>query len=343
MGRLFNVDFSKVKITEDFSSNAVNTAYNKIVEENIYATALNYLIEKKYNANNIIIFIDELDRVRPEFCINTIEFFHHLMLEKKKITVIYSADLDALISLINHFYGFGQCSVDYIEKAIQTVFNIPNINADDYTIFIKELGVKLEYEEEELRFGRFPLEAFSKVLVLQEITLRSVEKITKDMIVNEVKDQKDIKFWQKEFDEIKLHDAFDSWFNLVADGYEDKYFKQIHLHHCTDLMYILKYIQLTNTEYKLTLRDSKKRVKLSCLILEILKILKNSDESNTKKVDLYLEVEIHTETGTNYEAYVNNDIVDKTEFTGHDATVLSSVYVLIDFIMKFDKEKKLFR
>lgn len=342
LGRLLNVDFSKVKMTEDFSSNAVNTAYNKIVEENIFATALSYLIEKKFNKNKIIIFIDELDRVKPDFFIKTIEFFHHLSLENKNIVVVYAADIDALISLIDHFYGFGKKSINYIEKVVQTIFNLPALNYEDYENFILESCGVTTQRQIQLEFGYYDLRQFAEVLSLQEIPLRTVQVIVREIILKDAMEVYGPQFWLQYYDTEDLIAAFTRGIDSIKIINSSETIKPIKYWNCINILYILKYIQLSDSDYKLTIRDNEKAVELSHKVLEIQSIILNQKGTNIRREGQLLWVK---QVGYNSKAsgYAYKNDMFSSVATKEEQEELSTIYELIKIIFNLDSERRILR
>lgn len=342
LGRLLNVDFSKVKITENFSSNAVNTAYNKIVEENIFATALSYLIEKNFNKKKIIIFIDELDRVKPDFCIKTIEFFHHLSLENKNIVVVYAADIEALISLIDHFYGFGKKSINYIEKVVQTIFNLPALNYEDYENFIIESSGVTAQRQIQLKFGHYDLSQFSEVLSLQEIPLRTVQVIVREIILKDETQVNGSQFWLQYYDTKDLLAAFDRGIDSIKINNSLEIIQPINYLNCINILYILKYIQLSDSDYKLTIRDNEIAVELSQKVLEIQSIILHHKGTSIRSEGQLLWVK---QVGNNSKAsgYAYKNDMFSSVATKEEQEELSTIYELIKIIFNLDSERRILR
>ncbi|MDE8290206.1 P-loop NTPase fold protein [Erysipelothrix rhusiopathiae] len=343
LGSLLNIELSEFMTTEDFSKVAANNAYSKIVEENIFATALSYLIEKRFNRKKIIVFIDELDRVKPDFCIKTIEFFHHLSLENKNIVVVYAADLDALISLIDHFYGFGNKSIDYIEKVVQSIFNLPGLNNRDYMDYI------LEYcKVDELRlkrtpqFGRYQLELFSEVLSQQEIPLRTVQLLTREIIVKDLSTLHTRSLLSSAYRIDELEHKFENSIRAIGLSDETIHIESIKFIHCINIFYILKYIQLTDSDYKLTLRDEKKIIDLSRKVFEIQSIILTVEGSNFRQKGqlLWVKQEGHI-SDDGLKPYIN-DVIARIENLSAKSE-LSTIYEIIKIIFSLDNERKILR
>ncbi len=89
-----------------------------------------YFMDKKKQ----IIFIDELDRCRPDFAVRTLEVIKH-MFSKLNTVFVIATDDNRLHSAINSIYGSGVANEDYLRKFIDIQFVLPPI--DNYDL--KEL------------------------------------------------------------------------------------------------------------------------------------------------------------------------------------------------------------
>lgn len=82
--------------------------YNRLLNEAEYIDALNETMItavkkfKEEKSNELIIFIDELDREKPDFALRTIEMFHHLQ-DELPTHIVYSVDINQLSSIIKHY------------------------------------------------------------------------------------------------------------------------------------------------------------------------------------------------------------------------------------------------
>lgn len=70
---------------------------------------------KEEKNNKLILFVDELDRCKPEFAIKTLEIFHHLLSELP-IIFVYGTDLNQLKNIIKRYYGENYDSSIFLDK-----------------------------------------------------------------------------------------------------------------------------------------------------------------------------------------------------------------------------------
>ena len=78
---------------------------------------------KTETANTIVIFIDELDRCRPEFALKLLEQTKHF-LTRDDVILVFSVDLEQLAELVRGFYGQGFDGYGYLEKFYDVVIEL---------------------------------------------------------------------------------------------------------------------------------------------------------------------------------------------------------------------------
>lgn len=83
-------------------------------------------------ADRIIIFIDELDRCRPEFAVRLLEQVKTLF-QNDRIIVVYSADLEELSHAINGFYGPSFKAQKYLSRFFDDEYRLAHI--DGFSFF----------------------------------------------------------------------------------------------------------------------------------------------------------------------------------------------------------------
>lgn len=128
---LFNIKMSKE--TEE--------AYNQILNKAEYIDLLNKIMItavkefKKEKSNNLIIFVDELDRAKPEFVLKTLEMFHHLQ-DELPTHIVYSVDLGQLNSIIKHYYGYEYNADIFIHKVFDEVITLEKLTINSIENYI---------------------------------------------------------------------------------------------------------------------------------------------------------------------------------------------------------------
>lgn len=124
----------------------------------------------------LIIFIDELDRCRPTFAIETLEIIKHYF-NQKDIVFIFAIDLEQLSYSISTMYGAGMDSAGYLRRFFD--FNI-RIPAGDLYNYIRPLYTSyMENITNEEEFSKMVVNMFSKL----NLSLRDIDKIFNNFTV----------------------------------------------------------------------------------------------------------------------------------------------------------------
>ena len=90
------------------------------------------LIQEK--GNRLIIFIDELDRCKPDYAIRLLERIKHYF-DDERITFVFSVNLNQLQWTVKAYYGNSFDATGYLEKFFDISFTIPPV---DYRRFLWE-------------------------------------------------------------------------------------------------------------------------------------------------------------------------------------------------------------
>src|SRR5699024_7012054 len=115
--------------------------YNRLLSESEYIDVLNEMMInavkkfKEERANELIIFIDELDRAKPDFALRTIEMFHHLQ-DELPTHVVYSVDMNQLSSIIKHYYGYEYNIEIFTHKVFDEVVPLKKLTKDEVVSYI---------------------------------------------------------------------------------------------------------------------------------------------------------------------------------------------------------------
>lgn len=117
--------------------------YNRLMSEAEYIDVLNQTMIKavkkfkEERANELILFIDELDRAKPDFALRTLEMFHHLQ-DDLPTHVIYSVDMNQLSSMIKHYYGYEYNVEIFTHKVFDEVITLKKLTKNEISTYIEE-------------------------------------------------------------------------------------------------------------------------------------------------------------------------------------------------------------
>jgi hypothetical protein len=148
--------------------------YRKYInEKDKFKEALKVLIPID---GKLIIFIDELDRCRPTFAIETLEIIKHYF-NQKNIVFVFAIDLEQLSYSISTMYGAGMDSAGYLRRFFDFNIRIPSGNLYDY---IKPFYTSYyENVTNEGEFSEMLVNIFSKL----NLSLRDIDKIFNNFTV----------------------------------------------------------------------------------------------------------------------------------------------------------------
>lgn len=114
--------------------------------------------------NRLIVFIDELDRCKPEYAVKLLERIKHYF-TNDRITFVFSVNIDELQHAIKRFYGEGFDACKYLDRFFDYRITLPAANTDGY------------YQKIGLDDGWWIFEAVCKeVIKYCSFELREIEK-----------------------------------------------------------------------------------------------------------------------------------------------------------------------
>ena len=161
-------------------------------ESNLEFTEIAELEQRQENLRNaieelipkdrkLILFIDELDRCRPDYALSTLEAIKHLLISERLIVVI-ATDMKSMISFIKHTYGQDIDAKRYLGKFISDFWDFPyspvHPYMTQYVHFKKILSRDVRFYESSINFNErefmnLCLDLFEKA----DISLRDVERL----------------------------------------------------------------------------------------------------------------------------------------------------------------------
>ena len=83
------------------------------------------------NGNRLVIFIDELDRCRPDFAVKLLERIKHYFVDEQ-ITFVFSVNLEELSNSVRHFYGESFNAGRYLGRFFDLIIKLHPVNLDNY-------------------------------------------------------------------------------------------------------------------------------------------------------------------------------------------------------------------
>lgn len=127
-----------IKATKDFKSFMIREIpnLNELNEQrdafNELKTYLSNATEwMKENNSKLVVIIDELDRCKPTFAIQTLEIVKHIF-DIKNIVFLFAVDIEQLSHSISSVYGQGFDSVGYLCRFFDYIAKMPAPNIEKY-------------------------------------------------------------------------------------------------------------------------------------------------------------------------------------------------------------------
>lgn len=159
---------------------------NQVLALAEYTDALNKLMVeavKCYKAeknNKLVIFIDELDRAKPEFALKTIEMFHHLQ-DDLPTHIVYAVDINQLNSIIKHYYGYDYNVEIFVHKVFDVIIPLMKLSEIEVKRYISNI-----FEEAQCAFNiDYLVNIILSYFRSEQIdSLRTINKVCEKVILN---------------------------------------------------------------------------------------------------------------------------------------------------------------
>lgn len=199
LGTLLNIFTKGLKgsvVEERALENVKNELDMKELRENIrgFQVQFSELIEES-KISRLVVFIDELDRCRPDTILDTLEAMKLFMFTGKVVFIIGADERHISYAVKSKFENIEGIQIDigkeYLEKLIQYPIRIPRLDSSEVEIYIGCLLLQSEMENEifdtiikelnDLRSDDFEKLSFS--FVKDKITLNSEQEVLFDECV----------------------------------------------------------------------------------------------------------------------------------------------------------------
>ena len=90
---------------------------------------INGLIEE--HGNRLIIFIDELDRCKPDYAIRLLERVKHYF-DDDRVTFVFSVSLSQLQCTVKNYYGAEFNATRYLDKFFDLRISLPSVDCEQF-------------------------------------------------------------------------------------------------------------------------------------------------------------------------------------------------------------------
>lgn len=183
-------DFAK-DLLDKFKHSNVELSFEDRANLDARLDTLKNLLKEISGDKTFVLFIDELDRCRPNFALQTLETIKHVF-GTEKLKIIFVINKDQLVEIIKHSYGNNEEIADlYLDKFFQVQLKLSEItkSLDDEIIATSVLYFDMEFGNSNLFdsyiFNRDGGENSQVAHLLREcisryrLSLRDVQKLLK--------------------------------------------------------------------------------------------------------------------------------------------------------------------
>jgi len=161
----------------EFIGNAFDTCFEITAEQSLYDDLQSSLEEILTQEKTLYIIIDELDRCRPDFALETLERIKHIFHVKNvKYILVYNEEIMA--SMINKKYGVNINAYRYLDKFVQKTYSLDNTRRIKQ-FFMHELDNSKEKftSFSMVEFLEFYAATIFKIFNAYDLKLRDIQQI----------------------------------------------------------------------------------------------------------------------------------------------------------------------
>ena len=148
--------YNETEPTNKQIANKLKTLYDSIIQE---------------HGGKLIIFIDELDRCKPNFAVSVLERVKHYISLDDRVHIVFSVNRKQLENTVRKHYGEGYDSRNYLSRFFDLVVKIPKAGIQSY---IAPYGTDLLYS--------FNAEIISNVIEYFDIQIREINSFMSALI-----------------------------------------------------------------------------------------------------------------------------------------------------------------
>lgn len=132
------------KASDDFIDSAVRTILKDHEEAEANIMALQDTLAGIAKEKPIVIFIDELDRCRPDFAVQMLELIKHTF-DVAGVQFVLVTNMKQLTAAVHHAYGVGDDAKRYLEKFIKFRCVLPERYRQRGDSYLKEREASIEH------------------------------------------------------------------------------------------------------------------------------------------------------------------------------------------------------
>ena len=183
------------KIVNKINSDIHEQAFEHKSNAEIYLNELKDFLSKVTENKKLILFIDELDRCRPDYALHLLEVVKHVF-DIPNLKIIFIINSEQLIEIVKHNYGDNkEIAKKYLDKFFRFQINLPNSAQNKNKEQILNSVKYLNIEFDRLKIFESPLfhdtnnQTSRSTWLLRELiehynlSLRDIEKLARNISV----------------------------------------------------------------------------------------------------------------------------------------------------------------
>lgn len=184
------------EVVDDFDAE-VNKAGAKIIDKAVDRALKDHINAEKNlstlqealrelsKENPLIVFIDELDRCRPNFAVDMLELIKHT-LEVEGIQFVFVNNMNQMRASVRHCYGSDVDAQRYLDKFVKFTIGLPQITDSTRPFtshvsklhcrqLLKEGGLELNSHDSTIAIGKF----LDRLIDVKNLSLREIETVVR--------------------------------------------------------------------------------------------------------------------------------------------------------------------
>lgn len=198
------------------------TIYNRFKEYFKYRDAMSKTIEEIIpTRGNLWFFIDDLDRCKPSYAIDTLENIKHFF-NVPRVNFVFAVNMNQLSNTISNKYGSGMDGNAYSKKFFDLVYSLPTPDLDNY---VRSKIIKISGDKN-LCIDNSVIDHLDEQFRIHSYSLREIDQSITRLYAIIVKSNHEIKDKYFNLNErISNSLIFVIFFIILKDRFNEEYFE----------------------------------------------------------------------------------------------------------------------
>lgn len=131
------------------------------------------------HGDRLVIFIDELDRCKPDYALSLMERIKHFF-DDERVTFVFAVNLSQLQHMVKSYYGFAFDATRYLDKFFDIQMTLPHVDYEKFLTVQLELPTQFSSDAvciETAKYFRFSLREMERYVRLYKIARKALTNI----------------------------------------------------------------------------------------------------------------------------------------------------------------------